>query len=301
MGYMGYIIFLIITSLIIYGLYRVIKSAVSKAFDLKKIDDKATIVDLPESHSFSQVVTAGTLEPEKNITRLYEEMCVLHPLKYKDDSRIPDIVSQYQDIIHGRVADTNGVNTPSFLLLEKENPDYEIYIKNQAKFGGASSTLKDEVSRIKRRRAERDVKNRFFARIVAEGLPLSVVCSAVTDAKIDSFEMEDWQAFIKTVKIYLQAADEYVVSDFVGAFDEKEIILNHKKFEQYVVFKNNHVPNETIIEIIRERITIEQAYRMLNLVDSFQYTWKDAVEEILSDDLNKQEENDLRKKYQWNG
>lgn len=295
------IIILIIISIIIYAIYRAIKGVISRTFELKRIDDKATIEDLPESHSFSNIVTAGSAGTENNISRLYEELCVLHPLKNKNDPRIPGIVKKYQDIINGKIDDPEGINTPSMYLLNRLNPDYETYIKNQARLGYSSSNLKEEVSRIKNKRAERDVRNMFFARLVSEGIPISVVCSAVTDAKIDSFGADDWKKFIKAVKIYIQAADEYVVSDFVETFDDKEIILDHKKFEKYVVFKNNKVPNETIIEIIKERITIDQAYRMLNLVDNFQYTWDEAVEEILSDDHKEKEENDLRKKYHWNG
>lgn len=298
---MTYVIFLTIAAIIIYVIYRAIKGFVSRTFDLKEIDKKATIENLQESHCFSEAVASGSLGNEKNIARLYEEMCVLHPLKYKDDPRIPDIVLRYRSIINGAIADPNGINTPSLILLDQENPDYETYIKNQAKYNNASYALKNEASRIKKQKNERDVRNQFFAYIVSQGIPLSVVSSAVTDAKIDSFETKDWQKFIKVVKIYLQASEEHIVSDFVGTFDEKEIILNHKKFEQYVVFKSNKVPNETIIEIIRGRITIDQAYRILSLVEDFQYKWNEAINEVLSEDLKKQEEIDLRKKYHWDG
>jgi len=55
---------------------------------------------------------------------------------------------------------------------------------------------------------------------------------------------------------------------------------------------------EIVTEIIRGRITMDQGVRVATLVVEERYTWDEAMEEVLEEDLEKVTEADLKKKYQ---
>lgn len=301
------IVYVIIISVIIYLFYQAIHSRVSKAFELKDTDIDTDLSEFRESHAVATVIKSGALNLKESITQRYERMCILDPVPYKDDPSIPQLIQDYQDIIQGRVLDTEGVNIPSEELLGQKNPDYRRYVSNQARamkkssLDDASKVLNKERSRVDRLQKEKSARNQFYAYLVDSGVPLILAMAAVNDTKLNTYTAEDWKAFSRAVKNYIEISNRWVVQDFVSLFDDKDIILDLDKFENFTVFYDHMLPKPILIEIVKERITSKQATQIIDLVQSCGYDWEEAMKEVISEDLKKSEESDLRKKYGWKG
>jgi predicted DNA-binding protein (UPF0278 family) len=52
-----------------------------------------------------------------------------------------------------------------------------------------------------------------------------------------------------------------------------------------------------VVEIIRDRITVDQGVRIMKLVIDSSYEWDEAVQEILEEDFEKSEVEELTAKY----
>lgn len=299
-------VYFIIAVLVIYFFHSAIQKHVRKMTRLKEVSLDTDLKEFRESHAVSQVISGGKLDLRESIVQKYERMCIVDPVKFKNDPSIPGIIAQYNDIISGKVIDVKGENVPSEFLIGKKNPDYQKYLTCQAKAlkmvkPREAIALKVENNRVHRRDAEDTTRTMFIAHLVEQGLPLVLVVGAVTDAKLNTYSEDDWRAFCRIVKDYLQMADREVVMSFVETFDDKKIILDANKFESFMVFYEFDIPQEILVELIRDRITPEQAIRMVSLHQDHQYDWDEAMQEVLEDDLKRASEVDLRKQYGWKG
>lgn len=300
-------VYFIIAVLVIYFIYQAIHKRVTKFTALKETDLNTDLSEFRESHAVSQVIGNGHLNLVETITQKYERMCVVDPVKHRDDHSIPGLIKAYQDIISGKTPDINGENIPSEYLLGRKNPDYQKYMTGQARAlkkasqGDSSTALRNESKRVVQRDKEDKARMMFIAHLVEQGLPLLLVTEALTDAKLNAYSEDDWRTFCRMVKDYLQMAPRDVVTDFVSTFDEKEILFDANKFDSFAVFHEFKIPREIMVELVRGRITPEQAIRMVSLHDDHDYGWDEAMEEVLEDDLKKVTADELRKSYGWKG
>lgn len=300
------IITTVIIVLVIYFLYQSINKRVTKQFAFKKAFIDMDLVNLPESHTVSGLISRSNISTPESITQKYERMCILDPVKYEGDASIPETIKKYRDIISGKVLDQKGYNVPSETILGKHNPDYDTYIANQAKAmkraGSLNATLvfKEENNRNVRIKNEDQVRSEFVAHLVNNNIPITVIGRAISDEKIGTFKSEDWKKFCGSIKEYLQMSTPEVVAEFVSSFNEKAILFNSRKFEVFAIFWNHKVPLKTIIEIIFGNVTVDQAVKMLSLVQDYGYEWNDASEEILSEEFQETRAVGLRKGYGFN-
>jgi hypothetical protein len=300
-------VWIIIVSVIIIIIYTKIKSKVSKTFEYKDTDINTDLKEFRESHAVSNVIKSGALNLKESMVQKYERMCIIDPVSNKNDPSIQKVIADYQDVIMGRVLDPEGLNIPSEELLGVHNPDYDRYLANQAKaqkkasFTYSSEALHKERARVIVQNKETRATNQFFAYLVEQGIPPMMVSSALTETKINTYTADDWKTFCKVVKGYLSTTPRDIVTEFVSLFDEKEVIFDIKKFENFTVFYEYQVPSPILVELIRGRITNEQANRIIDLVQQCKYSWGEAMEEILKEDINKTEEINLRKQYGWKG
>lgn len=303
---MQYVVTIVI-SVIFLLIYKAIRKAVSKRTALEDTDIDTDLAEFRESHAVATVIKNGSLNLKESIVQRYERMCILEPLANKNNTSIPSLIADYQDIISGRTLDPEGLNIPSEVLLGRPNPDYKRYLANQAMATRAASltdtadTLSKENSRVVRLGKEESTKNQFYAYLVEQGIPLLIVVSALTDEKLNTYSADDWRSFCKSVKGYLALAPRDTVQKFVTIFDDKNIVLDLKKFENFVVFDQYEVPDPILVELIKDRISPEQAIRIISLVQEDDYEWDEAMTEVLADDINRVEEDKLRKQYGWKG
>jgi hypothetical protein len=297
-------VYVIIISIVILFIYNRIRKAVSKRTALEDTDLNTDLAEFRESHAVATVIKRGALDLKESIVQKYERMCILEPLANKNDTLIPQLIADYQDIISGKVTDPEGLNIPSEMLLGRHNPDYAKYISNQSmavSLGAVSDTLRKENDRVVRLDNEKSSRDQFYAYLVEQGIPLLIVIAALTDEKLNTYTAEDWRSFCRTVKGYLAIAPRNTVQKFVTMFDDKGIVLDIKKFENFVVFDQFEVPEPVLVELIKGRISPEQAIRIISLVQESDYEWDEAMTEVLSEDLDKIEGDNLRKQYGWKG
>jgi hypothetical protein len=300
-------VWIIIVSVIIFIIYTKINNKVSKTFEAKDTDINTDLKEFRESHAVSNVIRSGALNLKESVVQKYERMCVIDPASNKNNPSILKLLTDYQDVIMGIVLDPKGLNIPSEELLGVHNPDYDRYLANQAKaqkkvsLTDSSESLQKERARVIIESKEIRATNQFFSYLVEQGIPPMVVSSALTETKINTYTADDWKTFCKVVKGYLSTTHRDIVTEFVSLFDEKEIIFDIKKFENFIIFSEYQVPGPILVELIRGRITNEQANRIIDLVQQCSYSWGEAMEEILKEDIIKTEENSLRMGYGWKG
>lgn len=301
-----YFVYFIIAVLVIYFIHRAIQKHVKEITRLKEVTLDTDLKEFRESHAVSQVIGSGKLDLKESIVQKYERMCVIDPVKHKGDQAIPGIIADYNAILSGKVIDTKGENVPSEYLLGRKNPDYQKYLVNQAKALKYTQpqdykALKTESCRVHQRNAEDTTRNLFIAHLVEQGLPLTLVVGALTDEKLNTYTEDDWRAFCRLVKDYLQMAERSVVMSFLETFDDKVIVLDANKFESFMVFYEFDIPQEILAEIIRDHITSDQAIRIAGLHQDEDYSWDEAMQEVLEDDVKKANEVSLREQYGWKG
>jgi hypothetical protein len=284
-----------------------INKKVSKTFEPKDTGINTDLKLFRESHAVANVIIHGALDLRESIVQKYERMCVLDPVSNKNDPSIQKVIADYQDIILGRVLDPEGLNIPSEELLGRNNPDYVKYLSNQARaqkkalFIDPSNALQKERARHIAETKGNEGINKLFAYLVEQSIPPMIVDAALTEAKANTYTAEDWKIFCKVVLGYLSTTPHNIVMNFVKLFDEKEVIFDTKKFEKFIIYSEYQIPGLILVELIRGRITDDQASRITDLVQQYSYTWEDALSEIIKDDLTIVEENDLRKQYGWKG
>lgn len=304
---MATVIFVIIASIVVWLIFTAINKAVRKATAYKDTDITTELKEFRESHAVAKVINRGSLDLKESIVQRYERMCITEPLKHKGDASIPQLIADYKDIILGKVLDPQGLNIPSEVLLGVPNPDYKKYVSNQARalekasMLKPSKALKDEERRVVRLKEEENVRSQFIADLVCQGVPALTASAAASDAKLNTYTADDWKKFCKVVQGYVSISDSLKVMRFVELFDEKEIIFDSKKYERFLIFIEYGIPNEILCDLIRDRITPEQAIRIITLVQEHKYQWSEAFEEILKEDIDKSQANDLRKSYGWEG
>jgi hypothetical protein len=301
------IIYTIIAVILIALIYGAIHKKVSKTFEYKDTDIDTDLKEFRESHAVAKVINRGSLNLKESTVQRYERMCVLEPLKYKGDTSIPSLIAEYQAIITGKVLDPQGLNIPSEILLGKPNPDYAQYVTNQAKalkqasYSKPSKALEEEQWRVVRLKEEQTVRSTFIAELVSQGIPAFTAEAAASDAKLNSYTAEDWKKFCKIIPDYVTLSDSLTVMLFVKLFDDKKILFDFHKFEQYLVYVSYNIPDKIIIELLKGRISQEQSARVVTLVQDHRYEWDEALQEVLQEDQKKSQENKLRKSYGWNG
>jgi hypothetical protein len=297
-------IYFAIATIIVYLIFRAINNLVAKRTALKDTNIDTDLREFRESKAVVNIISKSHLGSHDSPVRMYERMCILDPVQYNKDPRIPGIIASYQDIISGRIIDTDGSHVPSEELLNEHNPDYDAYIANQYRAhknnkGVSVEAFQTEHKRIARVAKEENLKTEFLATLIEKGIPGIIAASALTEGKLNSYTAEDWNKLCKVFFSYLQGYDQDIVTSFVELFDEKEIIFNQRKFEIFEVFSRHQVPQEVSVEIVRDNITVSQALRMLSLVNSSGYEWDEALSEVITEDIDNEKANELRKKYGW--
>lgn len=301
------VVYLIVISVIILIIFCGIRNMVAKSNQLKETDINTDLTEFRESHAVATVISNGHLNIQESIVQRYERMCILEPFAYKDDLSIPELIRQYQDIISGRTLDPEGRNIPSEKLLGRNNPDYRKYLRNQAaamkknSLKESSDSLRKEGRRINRIEKEDEARAMFHAYLLEQGVPLRVVSYGLTDGKLNTYDENDWRNFVKRIKEYLEISSLTIVCNFVETFDDKDIVLNPDKFESFSVFYEYSVPVEILTEIIKDRISPEQAVRIVSVREELDIDWDEAMTQVLSEDVKEHEDEMLRKKYGWEG
>jgi hypothetical protein len=280
---------------------------VARFSQLKETDINTDLTAFRESHAVTKVINNGHLKIQESIVQRYERMCILEPSTYKNDPSIPELIKQYQNIISGKTLDPEGRNIPSEELLGRNNPDYRKYLRNQAaamknnSLKDSSYSLSKERKRVNRIEKEEEARTMFHAYLLEQGIPIRVVSYGLTDGKLNTYDENDWKKFVKRIKEYLEISSITVVCNFVETFDDKDIVLNSDKFESFSVFYEYNVPVEILTEIIKDRISPEQAVRIASIREELNIDWDEAMTQILSEDIKEHEDDMLRRKYGWEG
>lgn len=301
MGSLGLWIFATIVVLIGYGIFIVIRKAIEKATALKQPDLQTPLPEFKETHGLRQQLNSIAFHAPHNISERFEEMCILHPLQYKNDPTLPEVIANYKSLLNGEILDVEGRHVPSVKINGARNPDYQTYLESQkkalAKAQVARVGVNQELGRLDRLDAEDNARADLLVELLKMNIPVSVLNGALVDEKINEYTAEDWKDFGKIVKDYLSEYPEEIVAEFMCAFHSHKIVFDSDKMEQFAIFRKYQVPMRVVKEIIQDRITVIQAQKIMILVQRDDYKWDEAIQEVIEEDLKEAAEQDLRSTY----
>jgi hypothetical protein len=287
-------IFAIIAGLIIYVIFSIINKTLSKAIAPKTPTLSTSLDMFKESGSIDTRVAQHGLKVVENISLRYERMCIIDPVKYANDPSLPEVIEQYGKLLRGEIKDPEGRHMPSEMINGARNYDYERYVKAQKK---GSKGLVRECRRLKMVNAEEDLRTDFILKLTEMGLPVEVLNSALSDEKLNKFSTEDWKILVTKVKEYLSEYRAEAVAEFLENFHDIKILTDEEAMESFTLFRTHDAPMPVVVEIVRGRITVDQGVRIVNLVVVEEYSWAEALDEVLKEDHKAARAEELRDKY----
>ena len=286
-----------IVAIILAAYWWVVDSLVRKMapFLFKSKDD-----DKSRASGYSSFLKGYESDSSKNISHLFEEMCIKNPLEYKDDPRLDAVIKDYSDLIKGRHLDPEGLHAPSLTIDGKDNPDYYRYLRNQkralAKKGHDIEWITEEMARVTSKKNAENITTEFGEELVKRGMPEEALPFVLTYNRIETHSPEDWDALIKTVNEAVEnnCPGKYMVEYFADVEDpmsyEGYILVD------YSTLRDSGVPKSIALSVANLSITKSQATRAAIYVDRG-YSDKEAIIKVLKEDRAETESADLVNDY----
>jgi len=273
-----------------------VRKLVSKLYAPKKVSMDTPLSNLKGSLDADLTIKRGT-EDTDNIAYMYEQMCALHPLRYENDPRVPVVLERYRKIVSGEEPDREGRHVPSEKLDGGANPDYLRYLINQRKVLGEPDWLMKEIKRTEEVVELDDIRSDYLVAMLDMGIPAEIAVGMIRDDRLDTFEPEDWQTFMRKVKGYVSRYPADVVYNFVANISDKETLFDEDKLDTFAVYQEHDAPISMSLEIVQGRITTDQAEKITRLVVEEDYPWDEAMEEVLQETINESKAEELRERY----
>ena len=179
--------------------------------------------------------------------------------------------------------------------MDEFNQDYELYIHNQIKH---NPKLIEEKERIQKLKELESLRLNLLVELVNNNVPSIIACLATnSNKKLCTFSAEDWINFSKQIRLFSLSEHHSVVSAFVQFFDDIKILTDEEKFKLFSSLYKESLPKEIIIDIMLDKISLDQARRAANLASTLNCSLKQAIEEIIKIDSIDNQNKELRKKY----
>jgi len=299
---LGWIAAIIISILLIF-LARAVSFLVKKT-------NKETVRDLNTplnvysgSFSLDQMFTTHK-DPEESVAMSYERMCILEPLAHRGDTRIPAIIDDYRKIIKGRTLDPKAENIPSERIKGELNPDYRAYLSAQRKAlsiaGYNTSWFDKEYERISKVNKIEVINQKFTEKLIELGMPIELLPCAYNTFRVENWRGADWKRLIKLIRDESELGEVSIeaIAAFILHNEDKGILFNREKLEAFSLYFEENVPIPLINMYVQDKVTEENMYDIINLVQDDGYDWSEAIKDVLKEEIERNEEYELREAYQ---
>jgi len=177
------------------------------------------------------------------------------------------------------------------------NPDYLTYLTNQARALGNPKWINEELQRVERMQETQSLRAEYGKVLQELGMPEVLISSVLTAERLESYTADDWRKLAAFCKEQSQEYAPETLVAFLGTFLEKDIALDPKALEVYAVLTENGVPEKVTEDIVRGKVSIEQAQRIIALVSEEGFEWDEAVSQVTEDDTAIAEHAILRERY----
>ena len=274
--------------------FKAVSRVTDKLTAPKPVKQDTPLQELKGSHAVDMILKGPDTG---NVAALYEKMCVLEPVLYKDVPRLPSVIAKYRKIINGEVTDRSRKHVPSDILEGSVNPDYLTYLTNQARALGNPKWINEELHRVERMQETQDLRAEYGKVLQELGMPEVLISSVLTAERLESYTADDWRKLASFCKDQSQEYTPETLIAFLGTFLEKEIALDAKALEIYAVLTENGVPEKVTKDIVRGKVSIEQAQRILALVNEEGFEWDEAVDQVIEEETAVLEHTVLRERY----
>jgi hypothetical protein len=237
---------------------------------------------------------------ERTISGRFEEMCIKNPLAYKKDPRIKKVISDYRDLLKGRILDPEGENAPSVLIDGEDNPDYYRYLRNQNRAlkskGYDNSWVSEEMARVTNKKNAADIEYEYSVELVRRGVPQELLDTILSYDRIESHTPDSWNKLIKAVKGALDfGADIDFIEEFLSLVEDPDY-YDKNMMDDYSTLRGEGLTEKISLEYAKRNISIDQAAYASKLLDRG-YEEEEALLKVLEELKNEIEEDDLREEY----
>jgi hypothetical protein len=254
-----------------------------------------------ESNTYDGIVKGANKSGEASISELFEEMCILNPANYEEDSRIPKVLKDYKDLLHGRIEDPDGKHIPSEILLGIRNTDYGIYLKSQIRVLKKKdidvSWFKEEFKRFNQNDKEELFEADFFMMLEKMGAPHNILGALVNDKRMETYSPEDWKVLVDKVKEYDKTYSDDDLIFFLDTVENRETLLNENKMEAFSKLRELGFDEKLAAAYIEDDISSEDLEEVSELMDKFSMSCDEALESYLTKKEKSLKTLSLQEKY----
>lgn len=293
----------IIISILLMFLARAVSFLVKKTGKEKVRDLRTPLNVYSGSFALDRMFTTHK-DPDESVAMRYERKCILEPLTHKGDTHIPALIEDYRKIIKGRTLDPKAENIPSERINGELNPDYRTYLSAQRKAlaaaGYDTAWFDREYERISKVNKIETINQQFTQKLIELGMPIELMPCAYNTYRIENWKAADWKRLIKLIKNEAELGElsREAIAAFILHNEDKDILFNREKLEAFSLYFEENVPIPLINMYIQDKVTEENMYDIINLVQEDGYDWSEAIKDVLKEEIERNEEYELREAYQ---
>jgi hypothetical protein len=180
----GFWIFSIVIVLFTWLVRKTVGLIIPDPYKVREVDFENTDEFAPSRASKN---IRKSIFDEENVAELYEKLCVLEPVQYRNDPRIPAVLAKYKKVLKGQLLDKEGRHMPTPKLNGKLNPDYATYIRNQHKAFTDAGKLSDvawldeELKRVRREGRSKSLRKEYTEILLGMGVLEELLPVFLTD------------------------------------------------------------------------------------------------------------------------
>jgi len=300
MGFFGWLIIGTIITLILVFIYTVIEKVLNRIHREKEVTLATPTEVFLESAGIDAVASKKSIKLTKSVSAMFEEMCLLNPLKYQNDPRIPQIIRDYKGYITGALVDLEGNHIPSEYLNGDPNPDYKKYLHNQRKamrLQGEKSSWADKLYKeLDTLDKYREAKETFKADLVKSEIPFTTAMALITDERMAQTTEEEWKLIKQQVKRYINDFSIAYVNDYINRALKVEELCDYDRMEAFAAWVEHEVPPELAYLNVSGAVPEKAMHEILRMVDTG-LDINEAIRRVLNNVVTEYSAEQLREKY----
>ena len=287
---------------IFIAIYKVVKTFVINPI----MRDKDATLYTPlnafrESNKYDTIIKDASKNAPASISQLYEEMCINNPCAYEDDPNLSKVISDYKNLLKGKILDPEAKHAPSEYLEGISNNDYAIYLKSQirvlGKVGKDVIWFKEELKRFAKCEKEELYEADFMINFSTMGAPESILSSLVSENRMETFSPDDWKELVAKVKEYAKLYSSVDISYFLELINDKAILLDEAKMEAFHQLRELNIDEELAAAYIRRDLSSDDFAEVSDIMERYAMTCEEALEKVLSSKKSASKKEALKRSY----
>jgi len=238
-----------------------------------------------EAHTYDSLIDKDIRGVANSISKVYEEMCILHPLEHEGDPRVEDVVARYKDLLKGKILDPDGKHIPTETLDGRLNPDYKRYLRSQVRAmtraGMDPAWFKEELKRFSKIDKFEDIGADFYIALEKMGAPEYFTTALCAQGRMEKYIPEEWKELIAQVKKYEASYHPADVIYFLESVSDKDDLLDEAKMDAFTKLRELGIDDKLAAAYIHYDISEEDLEDIVTVMEDESVSCEEALKSVL--------------------